>query len=82
MDIDFSRYERNEERLRTEIDFTARFTGSIPSRAEIVAALALVSGADRACIAVDRLSPRARKGEVRGKARVYDDPAARSAAER
>lgn len=82
MDIDFSRYERDEEKRRTEIDFTARFAGPIPSRAEIVAALALVSGADQACIAVDRLSPRAKKSEVRGKARVYDDPAARSAAER
>lgn len=82
MDIEFSRYERDEERRRTEIDFTARFRGPIPSRAGIIDALALVSGADPASIALDRLSPRAKKGEVRGRARVYDDAAARSAAER
>ncbi|QSZ67361.1 hypothetical protein RJ40_07525 [Methanofollis aquaemaris] len=82
MDIDFSRYEREEERRRIEIDFTARFVGPIPSRSEIVDALALLSGADPASVVLDRLSPRAKKGEVRGKARVYDDAAARSAGER
>jgi ribosomal protein S24E len=82
MDIDFSRYERDEERRRTEIDFTVRFTGPIPSRAGIIDSISLVSGTDPACIVLDRLSPRAKKGEVRGRARVYDDAAARSAAER
>jgi ribosomal protein S24E len=82
MDIDFSRYERDEEGRWTEIDFTVRFTGPIPSRAGIIGALALVSGADPSCIALDRLSPRAKKGEVRGRARVYDDAAAHSAAGR
>ncbi len=82
MDIEFPRYERNEGCRRTDLEFVARFSGPIPSREAVRAELALISGADPASIALDRLSPRAKKGEIRGKARIYDDLAAMKAGER
>jgi ribosomal protein S24E len=82
MDIEFPRYERNEACRRIDLEFVARFSGAIPSREEVRAELALISGADPAAIALDRLSPRAKKGEIRGKGRIYDDPPAMKAGER
>ena len=61
MDIEFPRYERNEACRRIDLEFVARFSGAIPSREEVRAELALISGADPAAIALDRLSPRAKK---------------------
>ncbi|MDK2973805.1 MAG: small subunit ribosomal protein S24e [Methanofollis sp.] len=82
MDIEFPRYERNDACRRIDVEFVARFAGSIPSREAVRAELALISGADPAVIALDRLRPRAKKGEVRGSGRIYDDLAAMKAGER
>ncbi|TAJ45574.1 hypothetical protein [Methanofollis fontis] len=72
MDLEFPRYEHDPALGVTEIEFVARFTGAIPSRQEILAELALVSGADPASIDLGRLRPRARRGEVRGSARITE----------
>jgi ribosomal protein S24E len=82
MDLEFPRYERDDARRRIDVEFVAHFSGAIPSRESVRSELALVSGADPAAIALDRLSPRAKMGEVRGKGRIYDDLAAMKAGER
>lgn len=82
MDIEFPRYERNDACRRVEVEFMAHFAGAIPSRDAVRADLALISGADPALIALDRLRPRAKKGEIRGSGRIYDDAAAMKAGER
>jgi len=82
MDIEFPRYERNDACRRIEVEFVAHFAGAIPSRETVRAELALISGADPAAIALDRLCPRAKMGEIRGKGRIYDDATAMKAGER
>ncbi|HDR72517.1 MAG TPA: hypothetical protein ENN85_01150 [Methanoculleus sp.] len=75
MDFNFVRYERNEDKCRTEIDFVATYTGPVPSRKELLGQLALFYSFAEDTAVLDRLRSRAGRGGVRGSLRVYDDAA-------
>jgi ribosomal protein S24E len=73
MDFHFLRYERNEEKCRTEIDFVAKYTGPVPSRSELLEHLSTYYSFPEDAAVLDRLKSRAGRGEVRGSVRVYED---------
>lgn len=73
MDFHFVRYERNEEKSRTEIDFVARYSGPVPSRDELLAQLSTFYSFPEDAAVLDSLKSRTGRGEVRGSVRVYGD---------
>ncbi|MDG6257291.1 MAG: 30S ribosomal protein S24e [Methanomicrobiaceae archaeon] len=73
MDFNFVRYERNEEKCRTEIDFVAKFAGPVPSKNELLGQLSLFYSCAEDTAVLDRLQSRAGRGEVRGRLRIYND---------
>jgi ribosomal protein S24E len=73
MDFHFVRYERNEEKCRTEIDFVAKYSGPVPSRDELLAQLSTFYSFPEDAAVLDSLKSRTGRGEVRGSVRVYSD---------
>ena len=72
LDFVFNRYERNEACQRTEIDFTVRFSGAIPSRKDILDNCASFFQFKGDLAVLDRLRTKSGKRELKGALRIYD----------
>ncbi|MDT8357485.1 MAG: hypothetical protein RQ758_03160 [Methanomicrobiaceae archaeon] len=72
LDFVFNRYERNEACGRTEIDFTVRFSGAIPSRKDILDNCANFFQFEGDLAVLDRLRTKSGRRELKGALRIYD----------
>ena len=73
MDLDFTRYEQNEEKRRTEIDFVISFEGAVPPRKEIMEQLSSLYTFDPALAVLGKFRTRSGKKEMRGDVRIYEN---------
>jgi len=73
IDINFTKYEENEDMNRKEIEFTLNFEGAIPARKNILDEITLCYGTSPELVALDKLRTVKGKKQANGKARIYPD---------
>ncbi|WOF16862.1 hypothetical protein F1737_09260 [Methanoplanus sp. FWC-SCC4] len=73
IDIEFKKYEEDEDIKRKEIEFCLSFEGSIPSRKDILNEISVCYGSSPELVFLEKLRTVRGKKMANGRARIYED---------
>ena len=82
MDFQITSDRRNELLKRRELSFTLGYTGSTPSRSEVMGKVSAILNLDEKKVVLDSVKTRFGERKMLGIARVYDDEAMMKKTER